>query len=506
MYEFAQSLPLILAMGLVGLAIFYANRQHRPQLPPGPLGLPIVGNALQIPGSRQWLKFAEWAKTYGPIVHVTIFGQHTIILNSREIVSELLEDRSAIYSERPHFRMAGDLMGFSEFIFLLPNGDRLRQSRSHSSIGISHTLEQKVVKFANELSRSPEHFQSHIETYVAGIILQIIHGHKVEDHEDDLLSLAQQLNKIFHAGIAAGAWWVDSIPILQYVPSWIPGAGFKRKAREWRKVMERFRDEPYDLVKAQATQGTAQPSMTRELVVGNVDDDPGMESLNKYISSAVYGAGADTSVSAIESFFLAMSLHPEVQSKAQAELDYVLGPGILPKVSDRHNLPYVAALLQEIHRWNPVAPLGMRQSPSGLPHAVAQDDYYGDYLIPAGSTVVANIWALLHDSALYPNPMEFFPERFLDKSDADINPDPRLDAFGYGRRVCPGKNLADDTLFMAVATVLALFTINKPIGPDGSIIEPTVDYSGSISHNVPFGCRIVTRSEDIAQFLRAMDA
>lgn len=63
-------------------------------------------------------------------------------------------------------------------------------------------------------------------------------------------------------------------------------------------------------------------------------------------------------VSAIYTFFLAMTLYPEAQRRAQAEIDSVIGVNRLPTFEDRPNLPYVEALFKEVLRWNPVAPLG----------------------------------------------------------------------------------------------------------------------------------------------------
>ncbi|KAJ7107483.1 cytochrome P450, partial [Mycena epipterygia] len=109
----------------------------------------------------------------------------------------------------------------------------------------------------------------------------------------------------------------------------------------------------------------------------------------------------------------------------------------------------------EVHRWNPVAPLA-------LPHRCTRDDAYKGFHIPAGSIVFANSCAglLLHDASLYPSPFEFIPERFLpnsSSSDTNLNPDPRRFAVGYGRRVCPGRDLTDDTLFICAAMTLAVF-------------------------------------------------
>ena len=63
-------------------------------------------------------------------------------------------------------------------------------------------------------------------------------------------------------------------------------------------------------------------------------------------------------VSATITFFLAMSLYPEVQAKAQREIDQVIGTNRLPSYKDRSSLPYLTALIKEVLRWNPVAPLG----------------------------------------------------------------------------------------------------------------------------------------------------
>jgi len=207
-----------------------------------------------------------------------------------------------------------------------------------------------------------------------------------------------------------------------------------------------------------------------------------------------YAAGGDTTVSALASFFLIMVLYPDVQRKAQAELDNVLEPGCLPKFSDRSKLPYIDALIKEIHRWNPVVP-------TAIPHKLTQDDVYKGYHIPAGSTIIPNSWAVMHDPSLYPDPFSVVPERYL-KEDGKLNPDPRLFAFGYGRRICPGQLLAEDTLFIVVAMVLATLNIDKAVNSDGLPMEPKVNYTGpTITHAAPFECRISPRSAETEQLV-----
>lgn len=90
-------------------------------------------------------------------------------------------------------------------------------------------------------------------------------------------------------------------------------------------------------------------------------------------------------VSALEGFFLAMMLHPDVQRKAQAEIDHVLGKAAVPTVADRGKLPYVNAIIKESLRWHTVAPLG-------VPHKTDEDDIVNGFFVPKGAILLANIW------------------------------------------------------------------------------------------------------------------
>ncbi len=116
-------------------------------------------------------------------------------------------------------------------------------------------------------------------------------------------------------------------------------------------------------------------------------------------------AGVETSTSMLLSFVLAMVLYPDVQRKAQSEIDAKLS-GVLPTVQDRLNtLPYVDAILSECYRWAPPGHLGkfriifrsislpnLTILSAGLPHCLSQDDSIDGYLLPRGTVVLPNIW------------------------------------------------------------------------------------------------------------------
>jgi cytochrome P450 len=208
------------------------------------------------------------------------------------------------------------------------------------------------------------------------------------------------------------------------------------------------------------------------------------EELIKDSAAVSYAAGADTSVSTLTTFILAMTLHPEAQKRAQAELDTVLGDR-LPTFADKDDLPYVTAIMKEVFRWIPVLPLA-------VPHRAINSYRYKDFHIPAGASVLGNAWAILHDETVYVEPDKFKPERFIDNN----LPDPAdSGAFGFGRRACAGKSMALDTIWIAIASVLSVYNITKAVDERGNVITPQVKLKpGTVRHPAPFECVIEPRS------------
>ena len=148
-----------------------------------------------------------------------------------------------------------------------------------------------------------------------------------------------------------------------------------------------------------------------------------------------------------------MIAHPEIQKRAQDELDAVVGRSRTPTFGDAPNLPYIQALVKESFRWRPALPLG-------LPHTTTEDDWHEGMFIPKGTICLVNLWQCHHDPALYgPDAASFNPERFLDEHGKLIpgpaeTRDDGHSTYGFGRRACVGKHAANDSLFIDIATVL----------------------------------------------------
>ncbi|EAU32059.1 conserved hypothetical protein [Aspergillus terreus NIH2624] len=498
---------------LVALAVVYLLKQlllSKPPtapLPPGPKPKPIVGNLgdLPPPGQQEWKHWLQFKKLYGPISSITIFGQTIVIINDAQVAFDLMEKRSSIYSSRPRMVFAGEMVGWNDALAMQTYSDKFRAYRKvmHRVLGSKAVTARfnplqhvEIRRFLLRVLDKPNDLLQHIRTEAGAVILKIAYGYTIEPHgRDPLIDLANESMDKFSVAGTPGRWMVDTIPFLKYLPTWLPGTDFIRTGNAWRKTLLTTIEKPYQLVLQQMKQGSCPPSYTASLLEeANGNATPEEDLVIKWTAGSLYTGGADTTVSALSCFFLAMTLYPDVQRKAQEELDRVLGPNRLPTFEDRDNLPYIEALVKETLRWHPVAP-------TGIPHLCTEDDLYNGYLIPKGALILPNIWAFTHDPNVYRDPASFKPERFLDTDGTAPELDPHMLAFGFGRRICPGRFLADSTIFMSIAQSLTVFRFEK----DPAVTAQPEFLPGVVSHPTPYQLKITPRSAQHEALIRSVE-
>jgi len=353
--------------------------------------------------------------------------------------------------------------------------------------------EAEAHKTLRRLLQSPNDFVKHFHLNAGSAIMRIVYGYDLERDDDPLLCHANMVMEDFSEACGVGKWIVDVLPFLKYVPAWVPGAGFKNVAQKMRADVDKFYDGPFNLVKQRMADGTAVSSVTAQLLENKEQQTPDVHIRD--VVGSLYGGGVDTTPSALAGFVMAMTLYPEVQKKAQVELNQVVGTERLPALADRPNLPYINAIIKELLRWGPVAPMG-------VPHRLIKEDEYNGYRLPKETIILTNIWHMGRDVATYgPDVDSFRPERFLGP-----DPAPRgfstsntnefgSPAFGFGRRVCPGQYFAFGSLFIMCSNILATMNIRPVLDADGKPLLPAVKYdSGVITHPMPFKCNITPRS------------
>ncbi|CUA68608.1 O-methylsterigmatocystin oxidoreductase [Rhizoctonia solani] len=480
------------------------KNSRRLPFPPGPAEKSwISGNAQDMPQSHLWLRFTEWAKKYGDVVHVRVHTNHIVLLSSYDAVVDLFDKRGSVYSHRSE-RIMSTMMGWKHIMSSEAYGDRWRAYRRQANSGFNKKAVVKyqdgqtrdVHVFLQRLLSDSENFISQLKWLAGSIIMRTTYGYQVLETDDPHITIADDaLASLEFTGVA-GSYLVDSYPFLRHLPSWLPGMQFKRQAEEWSKYPARMAQQPFDWTREQMKNGLAVPSFLSGLLEQN-DDGLYGEDVIKWTSASMYSAGAHTTVGTISNFVLAMVLHPEIFRKAQEEIDRVVGNDRLPLVSDRADLPYIESVLLETLRWYPVAPLA-------IPHRITQDDEYRGYRIPSGSTVISNIYAITRDERIYPDPENFVPERFDSSRPGSNPPNPRDFVFGIGRRVCPGNHIADVSVWLAIASLAATMDISKAHDSNGEYIEPVAERSsGFVSQLRPFKCSIKPRSEKAAKLINS---
>ncbi|KAF4567124.1 hypothetical protein EYR36_010741 [Pleurotus pulmonarius] len=415
-----MSTPLYTSLAILACATLYstirrtrADRENLP-LPPGPKKLPLIGNLLDAPSEFQWIKYHEWAKHYdSDIIHLNIAGSSLIVIDTAEAANELFDKRSSIYSSRPRFIMLNELMGWSWLFATMEYGELWKQHR-------------KLFQREFHPNAVTALFQPQVLKHTSGLLTRLL------ESPDDFMEHINQ------------------------------------KAKVWKHYAEKMVRDPFAVVKERMAGGTYEPSFTSRCLE-NVDDTGDIAQQERLIQGTaanLYAAGFDTTTSALNSLILALLTHPDVQARAWREIDSVLGGKRLPDFEDMDSLPYVTAITREVQSFY-----------QAIPHFVTVEDEYKGYRIPANSIVVGNAWAMLHDETKYPDPFAFKPERWL-LPDGKFNPDMKEPtvAFGFGRRLCPGRHLASASIWITAALLLSVFECNYAVDEDGKTIVPSGEY------------------------------
>ncbi|KLO12040.1 cytochrome P450, partial [Schizopora paradoxa] len=445
----------------------------------GPRPIPLIGNLHQLPQKEFFKTYASWSKQYGPIVYFTIFGRKFVILNDLNIIDDLLVKRSNIYSTRPHLVMAGELVGRDETsILFLKYGRRLKEVRRILTIWFGKnsmrenypTMLKSNRRYLRTLLESPDGMLEHIKLSFGSLMMEMAYGID-SSNVQRFISMAEEMNQITSKASKPGSWLCDSFPILAKVPPWAPFAHFRRWAIASRKAIHQTILAPYNATRDSLLRDEPNSSWLAKSMLGRDGKIvSGLEAEDLWTAAAgVYVGAIDTTVTLLYTFYQMMLRHPDVQHKAQAEIDNIIGLDRLPSIEDMDTLPYITNVIREIIRFTGVVPLA--------PHSLDEDNVYNGYKIPKGSWVVGNIWGVLHDPDIFHNPDDFIPDRYDDTKGWRAEPDLTQAAFGFGRRACPGIYFAHASLFIHVTSVLSAFVIKPTLDDGGDCELPPVSFN-----------------------------
>jgi cytochrome P450 len=315
------------------------------------------------------------------------------------------------------------------------------------------------------------------------------------ENDESVTFINDMMGRVTRA-MAPGAHFVEFLPFLKAIPSRF--AKWKREAEEWHAHDSVIFERLFQDVRARITSGDDETSFSATLLK---DADRHGLSLheNSWLAATMYVAAAETTAGTLSWWMLAMVLYPDVQKHGQAELDRVVGRDRLPSFSDIEHLPYIRGMVKESLRWRPVVPLV-------VPHRVIQDDWYEGHFIPKGTIVMANVWHLNRDPEAYGEDAEHFnPARYFGTptGPAGVKEENHI-TYGYGRRICVGRHVANNSLFIDIAMMLWAMNIEKDLDSNGNPTPIDVDGcvdNGLVVNPVPFKCKITPRFPEVMTIL-----
>ncbi|KAH7915214.1 cytochrome P450 [Hygrophoropsis aurantiaca] len=448
----------IVALLSVVVGVLLTNKiygaKSQAQALPLPPRIPVPTHWLfgqKLPLKYPSLAIAKWVDNLGPLISMTQGRQPVVVIGRYKAAMDIMERQGGLLVDRPRSIAAGELFAGGMSILLTPAGERFKRMRRalHTHLqpkaaeGYEHLQMDNAKTTILDLLQEPDQFQNHARKYAATVIQKIAYGKNTPSPASD--PEVQSIRKSFDVlrdALRPGAYLVDSFPFLKYLP-W-----YGRKLRREHEVITGVYLRQLDRVKQELKAGKAGLCFGSYILEHNQEYGLSEKEI-AYLAGAFFSAGSDTTAIAICTFMFAAARHPAAQAKVHEELDSIVGNERAPTFADESKLPQLQAFMMESMRWRPVVALG-------LPHRATEDIIWENYVIPAGTTVYGNHWAISRDPQVFPDPEKFDPQRWID-DDGQFRHDIKFPTFGFGRRICPGLHVANRSLFINAALILWSF-------------------------------------------------
>ncbi|KAF5318738.1 hypothetical protein D9619_011047 [Psilocybe cf. subviscida] len=512
---FDHGITVLALASLVSAAVYIVSRflQRRPltdakgnSIPDGPTGLPIVGSFPFLTDYPE-LTLDHWAKKFGSLYSVWLGNQLFVIVSDPQIVKDLMVTNGSIFSSRKEMFLKSQIIFAGRGITATPYNDRWRKHRRLASVWLhkpavddyTKVLDYEATVLVHDLYNDGRagaiavNPQPHAGRCSLNNMLTITFGMRTDTLEHPLVGRALRLSREFMNCTGPVSNLTDFVPILQKLPNYMRTRGEKLHS----DLVETYGGMIND-IDARMQRGEEVPDcLVKTLLMSREEEQ--MDHLDMAIlCSAFMIGGVETTASIMQWFSALIPAYPEIQAKAHAELDRVVGRDRLPTVEDEKSLPYIHAIIKEVERCH--NPFWL-----GTPHVNTQDFTYRGQFIPKDAVVVLNTYTMHHDPQRHPDPHKFNPERFINDSTLSsesanlANPMERDHwMFGAGRRICPGMWVAEREVWLAISRMLWAFKMEEIPGEPIDLKE----YDGLSGRSpVPFRIKMIPRHENVESIL-----
>ncbi|KAF9456426.1 cytochrome P450 [Collybia nuda] len=478
--------------------------QNGNKIPNGPVGLPILGS---FPFLTRFPEraFDYWAQKFGPLYSIWLGSQLCVIVSDPQIVKDLLVANGSIFSSRKDMFLKSQTIFVGRGITDSGYNDKWRKHRRIASGSITaravdaDVLDIEATVLVQELYKqghagtAPIDPRPHAGRCALNNMLTIVFGTRTDSINHPLVGHALRLSREFANCTGPVTNLTDFVPFLQRIPNYMTTRGKKLHNGFVETYGGMVRD-----IEARMNRGENVPDCLVKTLILNKESEK-LEDIDMYIiASSLMIGGVETTSGIMQWFQALIPSYPDIQNKAHAELDRVIGRNRLPTVEDEKNLPYIHAIVKEVERcYNPFW--------LGIPHSSIQDFTYRGQFIPKDTVIVLNTYTMHHDPQRYPDPHTFNPDRYIDDSTTCAESANLANAyerdhwmFGAGRRICPGMAVAEREIFLAISRMLWSFNMEQlpeePINLN--------DYDGLSGRSpVPFRIKAIPRDDKVAEVL-----
>jgi cytochrome P450 len=469
---------------------------------PGPMSLPVFGNALSFIGCDPLAHLDKLRKQYGDVFCINFFGKNIVVVNGEDMIQEMLIERSTEFAGRPaSFRFKYVVDWANEVVFsdyspqwalrkkelmnaIKTYGERQKSLETITQDILQHKCGELEKKVGEEFDIYPV-----IHCILTEIMTSVVFGRLLDNKANEEIALLDYAFLENCSPLDDGAE-IDIFPWLRFLPNksfmklknMVQGINaFLRKEID-ENIKEHDPDNPRCILDSLL-------KFQKKIATENGNKVLSDHDVLKLVQN-VFLAGTSTSSFALYALVAVLAEKHEIQIKLQAQIDEHIGSRI-PSLDDIKDMPYVVATIFEILRFASTVPFA--------PHATTRETTLGGYTLPKDTEIWPNIWNLHHDPNTFPDPWNFLPERFLDDDNQLLPPTHRTRRnhlpFGAGRRVCAGSTLARNRMFLFITTILQRFTILPPEDAASLPTDPR-EYKLSLARLPrPFKVKLKTRDQ-----------
>ncbi|KAM0951522.1 putative cytochrome P450 [Dioscorea sansibarensis] len=491
------------------------NSKHKQ--PPQPFfALPVIGHFhLFLNGQPFHHNLGAMADKLGPAFIARLGSRRTLVISSWEVAKECFTINDKALSSRASNTAAATNLCYKAAMFgVAPYGTYLRSIRKittaellpNTCVGkLKHAMLAEIdtclkelrtlcgsdTNNNNRLSVATVDIKEWVGDLNFNIVLQMVAGKRFfgsgggSDEAWRFRKAAHQFFNLLFVSVPS-----DMFPWLEWMDLGGHMKAMKAAAKEMDSMMVKLVEEHRE---RRASRVAASDTDFMDVMLSIMEDDHELqgyfdkETLIKATSLNLILGGSDTTAISLTRVLTHLLNNPDVMKKTQTELDEQVGVNRVVNESDIKNLIYLQAVIKESFRLTPSAELL-------FPRETVEDCTVAGFQIPAGTQVIVNAWKLHRDPHVWPNPLEFRPERFLSSHVTTVldvkGNNYELIPFGTGRRLCPGISMALHVMHLTLARLIQGFELKPMSNVPADLLEGVFSLT---SYSAPLMVEIAPR-------------